>query len=679
MRYRAEIDGLRALAVIPVILFHAGFKPFSGGFVGVDVFFVISGYLITTIILSEMEEGTFSLLNFYERRFRRILPPLFLVMLVSLPFAWLLLFPSDMKDFSESLVAVSIFSSNILFWRETGYWDTVNELKPLLHTWSLAVEEQYYVLFPLFLLLMWRFRKRWIFGSFVTIATVSLAISQWGAYNKPSATFFLLPTRGWELAIGAGIAFYSLYRKRDIRTSLFHKSIDEIFGLVGLLMIGYSVYVFDENVPFPSVFALIPTLGAGLVIFFASSQTIAGRFLGSKLLVGIGLISYSAYLWHQPIFAFARHRALTEPDKQLFAILAVLSFLLAFLSWKYIERPFRDKQKISKKAIFIFAMTGSIAFIALGMAGRLTNGFGYRSTKSGVTIQSIEEKTEVNHGLSKTCEGSFTLSTDCRTSAEPEILIWGDSFAMHLVQGIMASKPDAKIIQMTKSSCGPFFDVSRVTEPKYPVSWAKGCLEFTGQVREWLKENKSVRYVVLSSPFDSYISNNNSLLFRNGDIVEASMDLAMIEFKKTLNELESMGIIPVVFSPPPTNGTNLGRCLTRAEWNGLDPDDCNFQRGEIIEDQSYVNNFLESIGKRYRVIGLDNLICDNSVCKTNIGSIFVYRDDLHLSKEGSALLGKKYSFYKIVTESFTDNVSGRLGVNFEHPTPAASVVPIARQ
>ena len=197
MKYRAEIDGLRAIAVVPIILIHAGVEYFSGGFVGVDVFFVISGYLITTIILSEKEQGTFSLVNFYERRFRRILPALFMVMLVSLIFSLLWLMPSYMEDFSQSLMAASTFSSNILFWRESGYWEISNELKPLLHTWSLAVEEQYYVLYPLLLMLIWHFRKDWIIGSFIVIAAISLATAQWGAYNKPIPTFYLLPTRGW--------------------------------------------------------------------------------------------------------------------------------------------------------------------------------------------------------------------------------------------------------------------------------------------------------------------------------------------------------------------------------------------------------------------------------------------------------------------------------------------------
>lgn len=190
MDYRREIDGLRALAVLPVILFHAGFKVFSGGFVGVDVFFVISGFLITTIILAELEVGKFSLINFYERRARRILPVLFFVMLLCLPFAWMLLIPEDMRSFSHSLVAVSAFASNILFWGTSGYFDSAAELKPLLHTWSLAVEEQYYVFFPIFLMFAWRLGKRWILGALILVFFVSLALAQWASSAMPMAGFF---------------------------------------------------------------------------------------------------------------------------------------------------------------------------------------------------------------------------------------------------------------------------------------------------------------------------------------------------------------------------------------------------------------------------------------------------------------------------------------------------------
>ena len=198
MDYRREIDGLRALAVLPVILFHAGFETFSGGFVGVDVFFVISGYLITTIILAELEQEKFSIINFYERRARRILPALFLVMLACIPFAWVLLRPDDLYSFAKSLVAVPLFISNIFFWRDGAYFETVAELKPLLHTWSVALEEQYYIIFPLFMMLFWKLGKRWILLTLGFLFLASLVVAQWAAYAKSSAAFYILPTRGWE-------------------------------------------------------------------------------------------------------------------------------------------------------------------------------------------------------------------------------------------------------------------------------------------------------------------------------------------------------------------------------------------------------------------------------------------------------------------------------------------------
>jgi peptidoglycan/LPS O-acetylase OafA/YrhL len=649
MKYRAEIDGLRAVAVISVILSHAGFAYFRGGFVGVDVFFVISGYLITTIILSEKEQGTFSLLTFYERRARRILPALFLVLLVSLLFAWLWFIPSDMKRFSDSLVAVSTFSSNILFVFETGYWGAVNDFKPLLHTWSLAVEEQYYVLFPLFLMLMWRFRKRWILGSFMLIAALSFIASEWGAHNKPIPNYFLLPTRGWELAIGAGIAFYFLYRKRTMHALLSHHAVGEMLGLFGLLMIVYAVYAFDATIPFPGFYALIPTIGAGLIILFASPQNLVGRLLGAKVMVGIGLISYSAYLWHQPLFAFVRYRSLTEPGEWLFAVLATLSFPLAYLSWRYVEKPFRNKDVVGRQAIFSFALIGSVAFIAIGLAGHVSEGFKGRSIKNEQALMpSIEEKRRGNQGLSATCDGAFTLSPDCRTSDEPEILVWGDSYAMHLVDGIMASNPDAKIIQMTKSLCGPFFDVIPISYPEISPAMANNCLAFTGKVHEWLKQNKTVKYAVLSSPFAYYFSKDATLLYRNGDLVKANIDLVTKAFEKTLGELKLIGITPVVFSPTPADGNNMGLCLARAEYWGLNLDVCNFRVDAMSQDRRDAYVFLDSIEKNYRVIRLDNFICNSFQCNTHFGSTYIYLDGGHLTKDGSAMLGKIHDFYGMI-------------------------------
>lgn len=646
MKYRAEIDGLRALAVVPVILFHAGFEHFSGGFVGVDIFFVISGYLITTIILSEKEKGTFSLVNFYDRRARRILPALFFVMIVSIPFACLWLFPADMKDFSQSLVAVSLFSSNILFWQETGYWEVGNELKPLLHTWSLAVEEQYYVLFPLFLMLMWKFRKRWILSSLLIIAIISLLMSQWGAYNAPTANFFLLPTRGWELAIGASIAFYFLYRKQAIRALLSHKVIDEIMGFIGLLLISYSVLTFDESVPFPSFYALIPTLGTGLIILFSSSQTLVGRLLGSKPLVGIGLISYSAYLWHQPLFAFARHRSLAEPDSLFFIILFFVTFVFAYLSWRYVEKPFRRKNLVSSKVVLIFWLLGSALFIGFGSVGHLTNGHFF---KKQLAENNIEMNLRHNYGLSKTCNELSDFPPECSTSKDPEVLIWGDSYAMQLVSGVIASNDDSRIVQMTKSVCGPFFDIAPITtNPVYAHNWAKGCLEFTEKVRDWIKVNKTVKYVVVSSHFNNYLSKNNKLLYRNGHIENSNVDTISKEFDKTLIELKSLGVIPIVFSSTPANGNDLGRCLAKASVIGLNLDKCDFDVEQMTQDRIGEYNFLREIEKSHTVIRLDKLMCDNQRCKTHLGSTWLFRDKGHLSYKGSAELGEKYGFYDLI-------------------------------
>jgi peptidoglycan/LPS O-acetylase OafA/YrhL len=367
MKYRAEIDGLRALAVMPVILFHAGFDWFSGGFVGVDVFFVISGYLITTIIIAEMGEGKFSLINFYERRARRILPALFFVTMICIPFAWLWFAPNDLRNFGQSLVAVSTFSSNILFWLESGYFDTHAEMKPLLHTWSLAVEEQYYILFPIFLMLTWRLGLTFIIAILSIFFLVSLVLADWSTQyaSDPSiisGAFFLLPTRGWELLIGVFIAFYLKYR--NMAASIY----TNLLSLFGFLLICYSIFSFDKNTPFPSYYALIPTIGTGLIIMFTSSETLVYRLLSLKIFVGIGLISYSAYLWHQPLFAFAKHLTLNQTSDFLFIILIVFSILLAWFTWRFVEKPFRNKKLFTKKFIMITSVASMIVVSLIGLS-----------------------------------------------------------------------------------------------------------------------------------------------------------------------------------------------------------------------------------------------------------------------------------------------------------------------
>lgn len=375
MNYRPEIDGLRAIAVIPVVFFHANLFGFTGGYVGVDVFFVISGYLITSIILSEKEKGTFSLVTFYERRARRILPILFFVILACLPMAWIYLLPSDFLTFSKSLVSVVLFVSNIFFWQEVSYWNPSSELQPLLHTWSLSVEEQYYVVFPLFLMAMWRYRKRWILGSFMLVAVISLATSHWAAFRYPTAAFYLLITRGWELAIGAAIAFYFLYRKNYIELIRANTYLDEILSLFGLCLILYAVLAYDKSIPIPSLYALVPTVGAGLIIVFTSTDTIVGRLLSSRLLLLVGLTSYSIYLWHQPLLSFYRYVNIGEPSEKIKIIIVILTLVLSYFTWRFIEKPFRSKDIVSRKTIFLFSFISGIVFLSIGSISILNDGF----------------------------------------------------------------------------------------------------------------------------------------------------------------------------------------------------------------------------------------------------------------------------------------------------------------
>jgi len=369
MRYRPEIDGLRGIAVAAVILFHAGFSLFSGGFVGVDVFFVISGFLITSIIVEDLKTERFSVIQFYERRGRRILPALFVVMAACVPFAYRILSPDDLKDFAQSLAAICLFASNVLFWGESGYFDTQADLKPLLHTWSLAVEEQFYVVFPLLLLAGWRLGRGVILALIAAVAVASVFTSINEVRNFPSAAFYLLPSRAWQLLVGALASFLAArwpsaaLRQPAVRLAA------EAVGWVGMLMIVLALFLFDERTPFPGINAALPTVGATMVLLGGTDRTTLGRMLAWRPLVGLGLISYSAYLWHQPLFAFTKHALLADLPTDLAVVLCAVTVVLACMSWRYVEQPFRDRDFISRNTVFALSAAGIAAFVGLGFVG----------------------------------------------------------------------------------------------------------------------------------------------------------------------------------------------------------------------------------------------------------------------------------------------------------------------
>jgi peptidoglycan/LPS O-acetylase OafA/YrhL len=381
--YRPEIDGLRAIAVVAVILYHAkitilGYQPFKGGFIGVDIFFVISGYLITSIILKELiTTGTFSFKYFYERRVRRILPALLVVMLASLPFAWNILLPNSFVDFSKSILYSLGFSSNIYFhYSGQQYGDLSGLLKPFLHTWSLSVEEQYYFLIPFILLTSFKYFKKYLIHILILGFIISLGLANWGSKNYTSATFYFLHTRMWELLAGSILAYFEIifgHRNKN-------QSLNLIFPSIGLFLIAFSILFFNDTMFHPSFYTLSPIIGVCLIIWFSNKDEFITKMLSSKLFVSIGLISYSLYLWHYPIFSFYRNIFFFNPssiNSKIFVIL--LLFATSFLSYKFIETPFRKKNIISfyliiKFLLFLYLFLIIFLIFVINSSG-LTNRF----------------------------------------------------------------------------------------------------------------------------------------------------------------------------------------------------------------------------------------------------------------------------------------------------------------
>ena len=639
MKYRAEIDGLRALAVLPVILFHAGFEWFSGGFVGVDVFFVISGYLITTIIISEMAEGKFSIVNFYERRARRILPALFFVMASCLPFAWLWLTPSDLKDFGQSLVAVSTFSSNILFWLESGYFDTAAELKPLLHTWSLAVEEQYYILFPIFLMLTWRLGIKWILILLSIVFFISLGIAQWGAYNSPTAAFFLLPTRGWELLVGVFAAFYLKYN-----THLKSHSLNQALSLLGFCLIVYSIIAFDETTPFPSLYALVPTIGTGLLILCAVPKTFIHKLLSLKFIVGIGLVSYSAYLWHQPLLAFARHRLLGDVSDLILIALCITSLVMAWFSWKFVEGPFRNKHTITRNKVFLFSMAGIVIFCSLGLSIHLKNGYGDRVNFTEELANSFESPS-----LENCFDTPFNHSAEqwgCilgRGEGEINFILFGDSHSLSLKTLIdeKAKQKGIKVFYTGSSGCLPFIGI----HPQRDDQYVNNCNLLNKRIFE-LAKSTDLDGIIFSARWSYYTLGDYD--FNGAQLVsdkeegpfslQHSVDTFISALGITIEKFNSIEV-PVHLITQPPHQKYLPESVYFSSFKGIGSiESLSVKRADFDRLNEIPINAFYEYGNNINIYNITDLFCDEFVCLIGEKDRSFYYDNDHLSIDGAMKL-----------------------------------------
>lgn len=660
MKYRREIDGLRAVAVVPVVLFHAGFSLFSGGYVGVDVFFVISGYLITTILLSELHAGKFSIVKFYERRARRLLPALFLVMACCLPFAWLWLLPEDMVDFGQSLMSVVGFVSNLLFWREeTGYFNTAAELKPLLHTWSLAVEEQFYLLFPLALMLLWKLPRLGLFALLALVSVISLGIAEWGAHNQQAAAWFLLPTRAWELGIGALAAMHLRSKPLDPQAG---GGFNQLMSLAGIGMIAWAIFFFDDNTPFPGVWGLLPVVGTALVILFATPATLGGKLLGTRVLVGIGLVSYSAYLWHQPLLAFARQRNIVELDLAVVWSLILATFVLAWLSWRYVETPFRHAATVSKKQVFAFSGAGMMAFFALGSVAWAANGFDGRV--QGELAQSLLEASR-QVGWSEQCWEELIEQSSVKNACimgmqkeNPDFALVGDSHAGSLVQ-ILAEYSKRKSltgVDLTLRSCPIIISSVSVDD----VERGK-CPEVSNSFRNSAVAGRLPSVLVLSSRWTLYLerqrANNHQggkepgeeVLFTSSKTDKLGYAEALSrDYVESINFLLAHGYKILLIYPVPEMGWNVPNYMIKKLHihSDLMPQDASISHEVFQQRNARAYAALDAIGEHENLVRIypEKLFCDTFIdgrCAAHVEGKSLYSDDDHLSKYGAELVLEK--------------------------------------
>jgi peptidoglycan/LPS O-acetylase OafA/YrhL len=667
MEYRREIDGLRAIAVIPVILFHAGFNIFSGGYVGVDIFFVISGYLIATILMRELESGQFSLSRFYERRARRILPALFFIMLISLVFAWMWLPPREMKDFSRSLIAVSLFTSNILFWRTSGYFETAAELNPLLHTWSLSVEEQFYLLFPVMMMLLWR-RGRQNFLLWTAIAAlISLLLATWASTAKPLAAFYLLPARVWELLVGVLVAFHML-RRKTVESNL----INEAGGMVGLILISLAVFGFDRQTAVPGAWTLIPTLGTALIILFTSSETIIGKLLGARWLVGMGLISYSTYLWHQPILAFARIRfpqLASEGEGILLLLVAI--FVLSLFTWRFIESPFRNRNLLGPRTVIAVTVIGIGFFTAFGFWGIQTEGYRSRlSTPPNIQWMSLADRLETQGDVCDvTPNVPYPELNSCvfgDRDAARTVVLYGDSHAQAISRelDVNMARLGYKVLKVDMARCGIVFDITSSPHLS-PRNHYEVCNRKFRELQRLIQDQQAIVLLVTRWTFQFYPMPGHleQLSFDNGEggaeitsyrenfalASDGSTSIEASEKKratlKLLNGLASAAKTLYVSYPIPETGWNIFK--TNVDYFKLHQtvlQELSFPYVRYLDRNRFILNILaeNAIEKNNAVfIRPDLSFCQNLIpnrCVAQKDGVPFYYDGDHLSDEGAKFL-----------------------------------------
>jgi peptidoglycan/LPS O-acetylase OafA/YrhL len=630
--YRPDIDGLRAIAVLSVILFHAEFTWAQGGFVGVDVFFVISGFLITGILLREFGDNTFTLKRFYERRARRILPALLVVLAATLAACASIMFDADRRVVARSAVTVMAFAANIMFWRGIDFGDftVVNYFgrriheQPLVHTWSLGVEEQFYLLYPLTLLLVWRIRKSWLLPFLIASALASFALSAWLTPGSPGASFYLLPTRGWELLAGGLIAWggAALVPERA--------HIREGAAALGLILVLIPVLLYDGGTPFPGFYALAPVGGSALLLRYAAGSK-TGALLSWRPLVFVGLISYSAYLWHQPLFALARYGSSSgHLDTVTAIVLSAITLILAAITWRWVETPFRNRRLISSRALVWSAVVATVVVAVPAARFAFGGETGLRtpiaSNVVGQAMLSLFSDCSITKPTRRL--GANGCLLDPSSDAAPSFLVVGDSHAEAMFPAFAKISRDTgvqgRLLQHT--ACSPLLEVTEVTTST-PDCMAMRERAFT------LVSEHHIRTVFLVSRF-SY--------------AYAPMHLFEQRLAKTVDAYAARGAVVQLVTQAPEQPKFLRRTYHRAvmlrQFLGIDAGPAisamTATRAEHDLQQAFVRAAFEKYrgDPRVRVIDFTATLCTDTICSSGTAREPYYIDEHHVSAIGALLV-----------------------------------------
>ncbi|WP_102797866.1 acyltransferase family protein [Bowmanella denitrificans] len=644
LSYRKEIDGLRAVAVMPVLFFHAGFPGFNGGFIGVDIFFVLSGYLITSIILDDLAKNRFSIVNFYERRARRILPALFFMLAVTTLLAYCLLSASELEHFARSALAVIAFVSNIFFYFDAGYFNTTAEEFPLLHTWSLAVEEQFYIFFPLLIASLWQTKKHWMGGCILALAALSFAWALWLAASEQSnANFYLIFSRSWELMAGALAA---LINRDKLRVSVIQR---EAICLTALLVLLVSFYVFNSSYSWPGPATLLPVAATVALILYCTPATMVAKLLIHPWMVFLGLISYSLYLWHQPIFALVRAKSLSPPTPTTFALLIMLSITLAYFSWRFVEAPFRNKEKVSRTRIFVLSGAG-MAFVALVMAVlSLQNGLPERFE---VTDYTASVKSSPYRQQCHTSTTQYLMPQEACRYFTPNTTwaVFGDSHGVELAYslGEELDETGEGLLHLTFSSCPP---------AQYLEIISAGCKNWLADSIDALTSNQHITNVVLNFRYNAYLNGfyrhqhwTSAEYFLSGPSKALSLEEVREKywqgFEEIIDSLLKAGKHVFVIYPVPELRHHIQKLVVPKNiFSNSYP--LNLQQQSSVTDYQNDNQFILKklnalpFSDKLTAIHTADLFCQNMQCAAVKNGHALYFDDNHPSLYGAKLIARK--------------------------------------